>query len=586
MRFGDAISADRNSPAARPERGESGEGAQPTIAGRGPREQSVRWASARLWLASLVLAVPAAWPYVLHFLDSTRGMATGFIGIDMPVYMASAREHFDAGGLTYGNPSSPFYDTPAIYFQPMTLFLGLIWRLTGVDPGLIFVGFGAVAAVVCVRVAVALYQELVGLESWVQWAGLLMFVWGGGALALAGLAYNTVTGDTSGPLLRFDPGGGWWFLNLGRNLVFPTEALYHALFLGCILALVRRRLGAALLLAAVVAISHPFTGVQLLLILTVWCFLEWFFLRSVAVPGSFVLGCGALLAAHLIYYLLFLNLFPEHRVLMEQWAQPWVYHAANFVPAYLLVGGLALWRMRRLGLARDVLGTSGNRLLLMWFAVSFVLANHEFAIEPLQPAHFTRGYVWMPLFLLGAPVLVGLMAALGSRRRRVLGTLSAAAIVGLFLADNAVWMATRTAPIGVYMTADQRELFTWLDAPEHRGAVVLAEHNLIGYLTTVYTPLRAWQGHLFNTPYGHQRRLEAKAFFQDGVFLDEWRGIRLMIVYDNDDPIEPGGDVPADLEAATRFRNDRFTVVEVDPGGARAAPRDWVGPEGGPPARR
>jgi hypothetical protein len=567
MRSRDTVPAERTPPAARPG---SGAGAAQTAAGGGGREQSLRWASARLWLASLALVVPAAWPYVLHFLDSSRGMATGFIGIDMPVYMASAREHFDAGGLAYGNPSSPFYDTPAIYFQPMTLLLGLIWRFTGLDPGLVFVGFGLIAAVVCVRVAVALYRQLVGLESWVHWAGLLMFVWGGGALVLAGLAYNTVAGDPSGSLLRFDPGGGWWFLNLGRNLVFPTEALYHALFLGCILALFRRRFGVALLMAAVVAISHPFTGVQLLLILTVWCGLEWFFLRSDALPRSFVLGCGALFTAHLGYYLLFLSRFPEHRALMEQWAQPWVYHAANFVPAYLLVGGLALWRMRRIGLARDVLGTSGNRLLLMWFAVSFVLANHEFAIKPLQPAHFTRGYVWMPLFLLGAPVLMGLLATLWSSRRRVLGALSAATIVGLFLADNAVWLAARTAPIGVYMTTQQRELFTWMDATEHRGAVVLAEHNIIGYLTTVYTPLRAWQGHLFNTPHGHQRRLEARAFFQDGVFLDDWRGIRLLIVYDNEDPVEPGRDVPADLEAATRFRNDRFTVVEVNPGGAPA----------------
>jgi hypothetical protein len=164
-------------------------------------------------------------------------MATGFIGVDMPVYMASAREHFDAGGLTYGNPSSPFYDTPAIYFQPMTLLLGVVWRVTGLDPGLIFLGFGVIAALVCVRVAISTYRTLVGLESGVHWAGLLMFVWGGGVIALAGFAFNTLTGDTSGPLLRFDPGGGWWFLNLGRNLVFPTEALYHALFLGCILAI-------------------------------------------------------------------------------------------------------------------------------------------------------------------------------------------------------------------------------------------------------------------------------------------------------------------------------------------------------------
>jgi hypothetical protein len=518
-----------------------------------------------LWLASLALMLPAAWPYLVHCLDSTRGAATGFIGIDMPVYMANAREHFDAGSLTYGNPFSPYYDTPSIYFQPMTLLLGVVWRVTGLDPGLIFVGFGLVAAVVCVRVAIALYRQLVGLENWVHWTGLLMFVWGGGVIALAGFAFNTITGDAAAALFRFDAGEGWWFLNLGRNLVFPTEAFYHALFLGCILALVQRRFTAALLLAALVSISHPFTGVQLLLILAAWCFLERIFLQSDAMPDSFVLGSGLLLALHLGYYLLFLSQFPEHRAVMEQFAQPWVYQAKHFVPAYLLVGGLAFWRMRRLGLAREILRTSANRLLLTCFAVSFVLANHEFAMDPIQPAHFTRGYVWTPLFLLGAPVLMKLMATLLSSRRRVLGPLAVAAIVGLFIADNALWLATRTAPLGVYTTADQRELLAWMDTPELRGAVVLAEQPEIGYLATVYTPLRAWHSHLFNTPHGRERRQQARAFFQDDAFLDEWRDMRILIVYDHKDGSRSRLRVPADLEAETRFRNNRFTVVGVQP---------------------
>jgi hypothetical protein len=530
--------------------------------------------STRFWFASLALAVPATWPYVLHFMDSTRGMATGFIGVDMPVYMANAREHFDAGSLTYGNPSSPFYDTPAIYFQPITLLLGVIWRVTGLDPGMIFVGFGLVAAVVCVRVAISLYQTVVGLESRVHWLGLLMFVWGGGVIALAGFAYNTITGNTTAPLFRFDAGGGWWFLNLGRNLVFPTEALYHALFLGCIIAILHRRFTGALLLAALASASHPFTGVQLLLILTTWCFMEHVFLRSEALPGSFVLGCGALLALHLGYYLGFLGLFPEHRALMEQWTQPWTYQAKHFLPAYFLVGGLALWRLRRLTLARDVLGSSTNRLFLMWFAVSFVLANHEFAMKPIQPAHFTRGYVWMPLFLLGAPVLMRLMLTLWSSRRRVLGPLGAAAMVGLFVADNALWLATREGPLGVYKTADQRELLAWMDSPELRGAVVLAERPDIGYLATVYTPLRAWQSHLFNTPYGRDRRREAREFFQDGIFLDEWRGMRMLIVYDDEPGVQPELAVPADLAASTPFRNQTFTVVKVEPGNPPLRPAE------------
>lgn len=564
MRSLDTTSSDEGLTAASWRSGQRLQPGAPT--GQSPSEQSLGLSSTRLWLASLALTLPATWPYILHFLDSAGGKATGFIGIDMPVYMANAREHFDAASVTYGNPFSPFYDTPSIYFQPLSLLLGVVWRVTGLDPGLIFVGFGLIAAVACVRVGLSLYAKLVGLETWTHWSGLVIFVWGGGVIALAGFAYNTLTGDASATLFRFDPGGGWWFLNFGRNLVFPTEALYHALFLGCILETVRGRFTGALILAALVSVSHPFTGLQLLLILTAWSFVERIFLESRAVPIRFALGCGALLALHLGYYLFFLSLFPEHRALMEQWAQPWAYQAKHFVPAYLLVGGFTAWRMRRLRLARVVLSTPVNRFLLIWFAGSFVLANHEFAMEPIQPAHFTRGYVWIPLFLLGAPVLMKLMATLWSSQRRLLGPLCVAAVVGGFISDNAVWLATRKAPIGIYRTEDQHELLAWMDTPEHRGAVVLAEQSDIGYLATVYTPLRAWHSHLFNTPNGRQRRQEARAFFQDGVFLDGWRSMRTLIVYENEDLVQPGLGIPSEMSASTTFRNSTFTVWEVEPG--------------------
>jgi hypothetical protein len=520
-----------------------------------------------LWIASIVLAAPAAWPYVLHYVHSVDAFATGFIQSDMASYMAHAREYFDGGSLTFGNPSSPSYDTPRIYFQPMTLFLGVIWRVTGMDPGLIFVTVGAFAAIACTRVAIALYQRVVGLRDTAERLGLVTFVWGGGVLVLAAFAFNTLTGDSSQSLLRFDP--GWWFLSLGPNLVYPTEALYHALFLGCILAILRQRPGVALILAFAVSISHPFTGAQLLLILAAWCFLEWCFLESDAVPRSFLVGCSALLVLHVGYYLVFLSQFPEHRALMEQWAQAWVYHAQNFVPAYLLVGGFAVWRMRRLEMARAVLASPANRLFLVWFAVSFVLANHEFAMRPVQPLHFTRGYVWMPLFLLGAPLLVQLLRRLWSSRRRVSGRVLAVLLLGAFVTDNAVWFASLSRPLGMYQTADQRELLDWLDEDERRGAVLLAEDGYIGYLATVYSPLRAWHSHLFNTPWGQERRREARAFFREGVFLEEWRGMHLLIVYSDVDSVSPGRGIPEGIPASPGFGNATFTVLEIRP----AAPR-------------
>jgi hypothetical protein len=125
----------------------------------------------------------------------------------------------------------------------------------------------------------------------------------------------------------------------------------------------------------------------------------------------------------------------------------------------------------------------------------------------------------------------------------------------------------------VYTTADQRELLAWLDTPELRGAVVLAEQPDIGYLATVYTPLRAWHSHLFNTPHRRDRRQEARAFFQDGVFLEDWRRMRILIVYDEERPVRPERAVPPSLATSARLHNDSFTVVEVSPEGPSAPAR-------------
>ncbi|MGB7925605.1 MAG: hypothetical protein WCF57_20370 [Pyrinomonadaceae bacterium] len=521
----------------------------------------------RRWLISLALAAPACLPYLTHYLKSTGDLiATGFIQYDMPYYMANAREYFDGGGLTYGNPFSPSYGTPAIYFQPLTLLLGAIWRLTGADPGLIFVCVGFIAAIVCARVAVALYQEVVGLETWAEHLGLVIFGWGGGLLALAGLAYNLLTGQRAQSIFRFDPFEGWWFLNFGRNMVYPTEALYHALFLGCVFCILKRRFGVALVLAFLVSISHPFTGAELLVILCAWSFFELYFMENKQLPRSFFAGCCGLLIFHFGYYFVFLNLFPEHRQVVAQWTLAWLLQAQNFIPAYILVGALAAWRMRRFKLAQTFFAVPRNRFFCIWFLVAFILANHEFAVRPVQPLHFTRGYIWMPLFLMGAPALVGLFAFLMSRGRRILMALCIALVMALFLSDNILWLGAFAfrQEQGFQLTRDERALFDWMNAKENRGSIILSRDPRIAYLAMTYTPLRAWYSHQYTTPQNELRQREVEAYFSQSVFLDQWNDATLLIVYTNPAPSTGRATPPADRATMDVFQNTTFTVARVE----------------------
>lgn len=485
------------------------------------------------WVISALLMAPAAWPYFTHyFVKRDNLLPTGFIHADMPSYMANAREHFDAGHfrLTFSNPASVSYDSPPIYFQPLILILAIVWRVTGLSPGIVFMLSGIVTALLCAGAALALYREVIGLKRAPENLGLVVFFWGGGLLALTGAVYK-IAGNR-GSVFQFDPADGWWFLNFGRNLILPTEALYHAVFLGCILCIVKRSYRAAVILAFAASVSHPFTGIELLAILCTWSLVEIYFMQNDEVPKFFLFACIGLMAGQFAYYVFFLNLFPEHRALSAEWALPWLLQAEHFIPAYALVGGLAVARLRRCKLAGEVLRIPTNRLFLIWFLVAFGLANHEFAIAPRQPLHFTRGYCWIALFLLGAPVLVKVFRYVLSGKVGVLGPVACVVIVALFLSDNILWFGSFVSreDQGMRLTQDQSQLLDWLNILENRRYVVVSKDPELGHMVIVYTPLRAWLSH-WETPLRRMRQAEVNAFFEHGDILEHWQTLPLLFVF-------------------------------------------------------
>ncbi|HEY5656395.1 MAG TPA: hypothetical protein VIY27_01265 [Myxococcota bacterium] len=543
-------------------------------AGRSRRRSALR-ARAAPWLTSLLLLLPAALPYVGHALYATYGASpTGFIQIDMPQYMAYAREIFEGGGppLLYANPFSPDERAPQIYFHLQSLAMGLLWRATGWDPGVVFVVFGLFAALACARVGVALYAEVVGLGGGAQRLGLVGFFWGGGLLALTGAATSLAVRGRVEQIFAFDPFEGWWFLNFGRNLILPTEAYYHALFLGCVLAVIRERYRLALLLVLLVCASHHFTAVELLLTLLAWAALERLIVRAPRPPWAFPLALLGIAAAFFAYTFGVLEAFEEHREVSAQMKLDWTYEARHIVPAYALVAGLALWRMRGPQRVAAVLAEPRNRLFVVWFAVAFALANHELVMRPIQPLHFTRGYVWLPLFLLGAPVLVGGLQALRERAGSALGAAAAGLVVAVFCLDNAAWLGafplehvTGRTHAGVVLAPEQREVLRWLDRPENAGRLLLSEDPAIGYLAPVYTPVRSWQSHRFSTPGYAARGAELKALFRRGRMLPQWEQRRLLILVNS----RPGAPSPpawlARRGAERVLENPAFAVYRLDP---------------------
>ena len=562
----------------------------------------------------MALTLPAFAPLVGHHFGSVAAglEPTGFLVYDTPYYMANAREHFDAGGfsLLYGSPFTYDYDTPRIYFQPLTLLLGLLGRVPGADPGVVFALVGLIAAVVCVRIGMALFSHFASRATPSGRVALVAFFWGGGVVVLMGMLFVVLPGPAGTKLAEppslagywwftalAEPAGGWWFLNLGRNFLYSTEAFYHLLVLGAALLIIRQRFAAALGVMTLLAMSHPFTGIQFLLIALAWGALELVVLRSRVVPWWFVAGIAVLTALHVWYYLIVLPSFPEHRQLQEQWTLRWTISVPQTVFAYGIVGACAWARLRPAARPRTVLNQFPNRLLVVWVLVCLALENHElFLPRAIQPIHFTRGYSWIALFLLGVPALVGAIDHIRQHSRVKLKALAVAGFLLFLVLDNVVWLsATTTQALGVQLgrslppdslrlgfalSAEQQALFAWMNRAEQQRTVVVSEDETVGYLSTTYTPLRSWVSHRVNTPGNMQRFEEIERFFGSGAIVDRWRELPLLIVLRDSTAWRQraAGFAPAPVELV--YHNDEYAVVRAGPATTRhsssRAPLDAV----------
>src|SRR5207244_10103246 len=119
-------------------------------------------AGARAWLLGAVLLLPVYFLYLAHF-TVMAAPGTGFLQYDQAYYMAVARAYFADGGFAplYGLPFSPDAATPRLYFQPLTMALGIAWKVSGSDAGILYTTAGLLLALCCARVMITFYREVV-----------------------------------------------------------------------------------------------------------------------------------------------------------------------------------------------------------------------------------------------------------------------------------------------------------------------------------------------------------------------------------------------------------------------------------------
>ena len=456
------------------------------------------------------LMVPAS-----HLL-ANRATATGLFHYELPYYVANGRSVFERGnGLAYPNPYDPEANAPVIYFHWLPWLLGAVTALVGADPGTLMTGFTVVAALMFAETTRRLVAACVPLR-----AASLMFLlamWGGGLLAVTGSLTGLLSSQAGVDPLRLDPGNGLWFLNWGRNVLFPTEALYHAIATCCWLAEVRRQRRVAFICVVLLSTTHPWSGLELLLTLNLWRWIQFLRTRS-ATEFRHAAWVGVLLLCLLGYYRVWLPSFPQHAALQSVWELDWSLAWSSAVPAWGAVAIAAGIRFRK---DPNVLRDPTVPFLLCALLVAVGLSLHDRFMKPIQPLHFTRGYVWMPLFLIGAPVLWTAIQRVWDRsiRARTL----VCGLMLLLISDNFVFAAVHSvrqlkSEDGFHLDVHDRALLRELDR-QHFGSVVLLDSVKMNYLLPTYAAVRPWLGHQFNTPNYTSRRDRMKRCFAENTVM-------------------------------------------------------------------
>ena len=492
----------------------------------------------RSWSPLLVAALavsPILLAYLPHY-TSSQGQATGFIAGDMPYYCANGREIFERGnGLAYPNPLDTDPASPVIYFHWYMWILGVAIMKLGFDPGIVFIGVGLISGLAMAWLTHLLVAEVLP-NSRHRILFLFVAMWGGGVINLYQATANILQGrELFFRFFRLDPGDGLWFLNWGRNLLYPNEVLYHAIVAACWLAALRGRWALAATMAALVGATHPFSGLQALLILLVWWTLQLAVRRdrrTLVFWSVSTVSMGLFLA----YYFLFLESFPQHRALRADWTQEWILSWKTLLVAYGPVAALAVWRLWR---DRKDLDTKAL-FLLTCLGVSLALALHDRVIIAVQPLHFARGFVWLSFFLLAAPLLArGLQRLQAVASRRVM-LASVACLCLVAWSDNIAFLTREVlqwGSRGFHLSKPEREMLAWLEDNRVEG-VVFCDTQEFCYLTATYTRLIPYYGHRHVSPDHVLHEKQTRSWFdghEEGPWIQKMG--YLLINRDTDAPL-------------------------------------------------
>lgn len=479
---------------------------------------------------SSLLFLPALAVYVFYFINTPSDhFATGFIQSDMYSYMAEARQYVDGenNGIFYSNPFDGDKNAPKIYFQPQIFILGMMLNFAGLNPSVLFLLFGLLFGWLFMIAAISLYSQFFELKSKINAFGLVVFIYGGGALFFSGLIWMLFKGfyPPNIEIFRYDPGYGWWMLNLGRNLIYPLESYYHFLVLFAFVLYFKNKHYGVLLLLLILSWSHPFYGIEFLSVfeaIYLFEFLRYKKLRSAEKQTYFPFVIILILfCIHVYYYLVFLPSFSSHQSLMNQWKINWSHSGITLIFAYIFGIVFTVYAIKLKGGFSNFFSDYKNRVLGIWFVVCFLFVNHHWFIQSYQPLHFDKGYVLAPLWLMGLPSLFFVFNKIKEKRSVVLYRSVILVFFFILFSDNLAWFTFARGDRNSYLLNSEKEALVFLDKNYTSNNLLISNNDEFSYKAMVFTSTRALMSHGYNTPFYEFRKNKIDDLLKNKIFSNE-----------------------------------------------------------------
>jgi hypothetical protein len=480
-------------------------------------------------LFALLLLLPVLIFHFAHFFLHDKDMKpSGFIHPEHAVYMLSAKEYKDNNAVFFSQyPLDIAEASPKVFFQPQIFIIGYLWKWTNINPGILISLFGLLFSFLTVRTILEIIDKYTFTAAQKVISSVL-FLWGGGLLAFTGFllhfTYFKSTGDISSHVFFLDPGYGWWCLNFGRVFIYPFEAYYHFIFVLAIYLLIEKKYALVFALMLLITASHPYTSVELALIVLVWSAIEYFYLKSgvVAKKGLSFIFAGAI--AVFFYYGVILNNIPIYKSISKLVALDWGYKVWHFLPAYILVWLMSFLAIKNTSLLKEMFSNPASRLFFCWGMVAFILSVHGFAIKPVQPIHFTRGYVYAGFFLFSLPALIQLINCFIKSKYGKYLLLPAFCFI--FLSDNLFWFSLNTSynKTGVYYYTQTQELISFFNEKKEAGLLIFSDkHELLSTTIQLYSNYKSWIPHPILTFDIAHKKQAVKNLLTNNLIDENWK---------------------------------------------------------------